>query len=67
MKNRRTDDAQGGAEGIPEVGDQMMNHGLAFDVHGEGSYEEWRRLTDDPEQLLAGVPVVAARGQRPAS
>ena len=47
--------------------DQMMNHGLAFDVPGGGSYEEWRRLTDDPDQWLTGVPIVAARGQRPGS
>jgi SAM-dependent methyltransferase len=47
--------------------DQMMDHGLAFDVPGGGSYEEWRRLIEDPDQWLTGVPIVAARGQRPDS
>jgi SAM-dependent methyltransferase len=45
--------------------DQMMAHGLSFDAPGEGSYEEWRRLTDDPDRWLVGAPMVAARGQRP--
>ena len=61
---------EGGSPGLEWLRitlDQMMNHSLAFDVPGEGSYEEWRRLTDDPEQLLVGVPIVAARGQRPVS
>jgi hypothetical protein len=46
--------------------DQMMDHGLAFEVPGEGRYEEWRRLTNDPGQWLVGPPFVAACGQRPA-
>ena len=46
--------------------DQMMDHGLAFEVPGDGSYEEWRRLTNDPGQLLVAPPFVAACGQRPA-
>ncbi|WP_238164624.1 class I SAM-dependent methyltransferase [Kribbella pittospori] len=56
-----------GLEWLRITFDQMMNHGLAFDVPGNGSYAEWRRLADDPEQLLVGVPIVAARGQRPIS
>jgi hypothetical protein len=47
--------------------DQMMNRGLAFKVPGGGSYEEWRRLTNDSGQWLVGVPIVAARGQFPAA
>ena len=47
--------------------DQMMNHGLAFEVRGEAGYEEWRRQTNDPDQWLVGVPIVAARGQLPSS
>jgi hypothetical protein len=34
-------------------------------VPGEGGYEEWRRRTNDPDQWLVGVPIVAARGQLP--
>jgi hypothetical protein len=47
--------------------DQMMDHDLAFEVPGGGSYGEWRRLTDDPDQWFTGVPIVAACGQRPGS
>jgi SAM-dependent methyltransferase len=56
-----------GLEWLRLTFDQMMNHGLAFDVPDEGGYEEWRRRTDDPDQLLVGVPIVAARGQLPGS
>lgn len=62
--------AEGGSPGLEWLRitfDQMMEHGLAFHVDGEGGYGKWRRLTADPEQLLVGVPVIAARGQRPAS
>jgi hypothetical protein len=45
----------------------MMNHGLAFEVPGEGGYEVWRQQTSDPDQWLVGVPIVAARGQLPGS
>jgi hypothetical protein len=56
-----------GLEWLRITCDQMMNHGLAFEVPAEGGYEEWRRRTSDPDQLLVGVPIVAARGQRPGS
>lgn len=55
-----------GLEWLRMTVDQMMNHGLAFDVP-EGGYEEWRRRTNDPDQLLVGVPIVAVRGQLPGS
>ena len=45
--------------------DQMMEHGLPFEVPGEHTYEKWRRLTNDPGQWLTGASIVAARGQRP--
>ena len=54
---------QGAADRLHPVAD----HGLAFEVPGEGGYEEWRRRTNDPDQLLVGVPIVAARGQLPGS
>jgi SAM-dependent methyltransferase len=54
-----------GLEWLRITYDQMMSHGLAFDVLGEGGYEEWRRQTSDPGQWLVGVPIVAARGQLP--
>jgi SAM-dependent methyltransferase len=47
--------------------DQMMDHGLPFDVPGEHTYEEWRCLTADPAHFLTAPSVVAARGQRAAS
>ena len=56
-----------GLEWLRMTFDQMMNHGLTFDVPGEGGYEEWRRRTNDPDQWLVGVPIVAARGQLPGS
>jgi SAM-dependent methyltransferase len=56
-----------GLEWLRMTFDQMMNHGLAFKVPGGGSYEEWRRLTNDSGQWLVGVPIVAARGQFPAA
>jgi SAM-dependent methyltransferase len=62
--------AEGGTPGLEWLRmtfDQMMNHGLAFEVPGEGGYEEWRRRTNDPDQWLVGVPIVAARGQLPGS
>ena len=52
-----------GLEWLRMTFDQMMDHGLSFEVPGAGGYEEWRRRTNDPDQLLVGVPIVAARGQ----
>jgi SAM-dependent methyltransferase len=57
---------QGGTPGLEWLRmtfDQMMSHGIAFEVPGEGGYEEWQRRTNDPDQWLVGVPIVAARGQ----
>lgn len=59
---------QGGTPGLEWLRmtfDQMMTHGLEFEVAGEGGYAEWRRRTNDPNQLLVGVPIVAASGQLP--
>jgi SAM-dependent methyltransferase len=56
-----------GLEWLRMTFDQMMNHGLAFEVPSESGYEEWRRQTNDPDQWLVGVPIVAARGQLPGS
>jgi SAM-dependent methyltransferase len=44
--------------------DQMMDHGLPFDVPGDHTYAEWRRLTTDPSHWFTGASIVAARGQR---
>jgi 2-polyprenyl-3-methyl-5-hydroxy-6-metoxy-1,4-benzoquinol methylase len=54
-----------GLEWLRITFDQMMNHGLAFKVPGEGSYEVWRQMTNDRDQWLVGVPIVAASGQLP--
>lgn len=61
---------EGGSPGLEWLRitfDQMMAHGLALELSGEGDYEKWQRLTDDPDKWLVGAPLVAARGRRPNS
>jgi SAM-dependent methyltransferase len=53
-----------GLEWLRLTFDQMMDHGLPFDVPGEHTYAEWRRLTTDSSHWFTGASIVAARGQR---